>query len=41
MISDNVHRYVPQLEEEAPEWSRHAMWYDHMAMDSKYDYDPF
>ena len=41
MISGNVHRYVPQVEEEAPEWARHAMWYDHMAMDSKYDYDPF
>ncbi len=41
MISGNVHRHVPQVEEEAPEWARHAMWYDHMAMDSKYDYDPF
>ena len=41
MISGNVHRYVPHVEEEAPEWKRHALWYDHMAMDSKYDYDPF
>lgn len=41
MISGNVHRHVPQVEEEAPDWKRHAMWYDHMAMDSKYDYDPF
>jgi len=41
MISGNVHRYVPMVEEEAPNWKIHAMWYDHMAMDSKYDYDPF
>ena len=41
MISGNVHRYIPQVEQEAPEWARHAMWYDHMAMDSKFDYDPF
>ena len=41
MISGNVHRYVPQVEEAAPEWSRNPMWCDHMAMDSKYDYDPF
>ena len=41
MISGNVHRYVPQVVEEAPEWKRHAPWYDHMAMYSKYDYDPF
>ena len=41
MISGNVHRYVPQVEIEAPEWARYAMWYDHMAMDSKYNYDPF
>jgi predicted TIM-barrel fold metal-dependent hydrolase len=41
MISGNVHRHVPQVAEEAPEWKRHAMWYDHMAMDSQYDYDPF
>ena len=41
MISGNVHRYIPQVEQEAPERARHAMWYDHMAMDSKFDYDPF
>ena len=41
MISGNVHRYIPQVEQEAPEWARHAMWYDHMAMDSKFDYNPF
>ena len=41
MISDNVHRYFLQVEQEALEWARHEMWYDHMAMDSKFDYDPF
>lgn len=41
MISGNVHRYVPLVAEKAPEMARHALWFDHMAMDSLHDYDPF
>ena len=41
MITGNVHRAIPVVDEKAPELARYAPWFDHMAIDSLHDYDPF
>lgn len=40
MISGNVRRPVPLVAREAPRMARHALWMDHLALDSDHDYDP-
>ena len=41
MIAGNVRRPVPAVVRDAPALARHALWLDHLALDSDYDYDPF
>ncbi|MCZ6645959.1 MAG: amidohydrolase family protein [SAR324 cluster bacterium] len=40
MISGNVRRPVPAVLREAPRLAHHALWLDHLALDSDHDYDP-
>ena len=40
MISGNVRRPVPAVEREAPALAKHALWLEHLALDSDHDYDP-
>ena len=40
MISGQVRRPVPAVVRQAPELARHALWMDHLALDSDHDYDP-
>jgi len=41
MVSSLVRRRVPAVMRDLPQAARYATWFDMLAMDSQYDYDPF
>ncbi len=40
-ITGLIYRSVPFVEREGPQFAKHAIWVDPLAMDSAHDYDPF